>query len=60
VRQELKRARSDGTTYLLFEPLEFLEKLAALTRRPEINLLLHHGGWPLARADAPTSLPMAA
>jgi hypothetical protein len=43
VRLELKRLWSDGTTYLLFEPVEFLEKLAALTPRPEINLLLYHG-----------------
>ena len=43
VRLELKRAWSDGTTHLLFEPLEFLEKLAALTPRPEINLVLYHG-----------------
>ena len=26
-----------------FEPVEFLEKLAALTPRPEINLTLYHG-----------------
>jgi len=27
----------------VFEPLEFLARLAALTPRPEINLLLYHG-----------------
>jgi len=43
VRLELKRPWSDGTTHLLFEPLEFLEKPAALTPRPEINLVLYHG-----------------
>jgi hypothetical protein len=43
VRLELKRAWSDGTTRLLFEPVEFLEKLAALTPRPEVNLVLYHG-----------------
>jgi putative transposase len=43
VRLELKRPWSDGTTHLLFEPLEFLEKLAALTPRPEINRVLYHG-----------------
>jgi hypothetical protein len=43
VRVALKRAWSDGTTHLLFEPLEFLEKLAALTPRPETNLVLYHG-----------------
>ena len=43
VRVRLKRAWHDGTTHLLFEPLEFLEKLAALTPRPEINLVLYYG-----------------
>jgi putative transposase len=40
---ELKRAWADGTSHLLFEPLEFLEKLAALTPRPRVNLILYHG-----------------
>jgi hypothetical protein len=43
VRVELKQAWRDGTTHLLFEPIEFLGKLAALTPRPGINLLLYHG-----------------
>jgi Putative transposase len=43
VRLELKRPWSDGTTHLLFEPMEFLEELAAVTPRPEINLVLYHG-----------------
>ena len=43
VRLQLKRAWRDGTTHLLFEPVEFLEKLAALTPRPAINLVLYHG-----------------
>ena len=33
----------DGTSHLLFEPIEFLEKLAALIPRPAVNLLLYHG-----------------
>jgi hypothetical protein len=39
----LKTEWSDGTTALLFEPVELLERLAALTPRPRINLVLHHG-----------------
>jgi hypothetical protein len=31
------------TTHLLFDPLELLERLAALTPRPRINLLLYYG-----------------
>ena len=41
----LKAEWSDGTTHLLFEPIELLERLAALTPRPRINLGLHHGCW---------------
>ena len=40
---ELKRAWHDGTRELVFEPLEFLERLAAMTPRPETNLLSCHG-----------------
>jgi len=39
----LKTEWSDGTTALLFDPIELLERLAALTPRPRINLVLHHG-----------------
>jgi hypothetical protein len=39
----LKAEWSDGTTHLVFEPIELLERLAALTPRPRINLVLHHG-----------------
>jgi hypothetical protein len=49
----LKSEWADGTTHLLFEPIEFLEKLAALTPRPRINLVLYHGILaPHARARA--------
>jgi len=41
--QELKTAWHDGTRGLVFEPLEFLERLAAITLRPETNLLICHG-----------------
>ena len=40
---ELKTAWRDGTSHFLFEPIEFLEKLAALIPRPVVNLLLYHG-----------------
>ena len=40
---ELKTAWHDGTRELLFEPLELLERLAAMTPRPETNLLICHG-----------------
>jgi hypothetical protein len=34
---------SDGTTALVFEPLELLERLAAIIPRPQINLVIYHG-----------------
>ena len=43
MRLELKRPWSDGTTHLLFAPVELLERLAVLTPRPRINLILYHG-----------------
>ena len=43
VRLELKHPWSDGTTLLLFDPVELLERLAVITPRPRINLILYHG-----------------
>jgi hypothetical protein len=39
----LKKAWRDGTTHLRFAPMTLLERLAALTPRPRINVLLYHG-----------------
>jgi hypothetical protein len=43
VALEQKTAWHDGTRELVFEPLEFLERLATMTPRPETNLLICHG-----------------
>ena len=40
---ELKTPYRDGTTHLLFSPLEFLQRLAALVPRPRLNLTRFHG-----------------
>jgi hypothetical protein len=40
---ELRHPWSDGTTHLVFDPVEFLERLAVLIPRPRINLILYHG-----------------
>jgi DNA-directed RNA polymerase subunit RPC12/RpoP len=40
---ELRHRWSDGTTHLAFEPVELLERLAALTPRPRVNLLFYYG-----------------
>jgi hypothetical protein len=39
----LKSRWHDGTTRLLFEPVEFLAKLAALVPRPRVNLIIYSG-----------------
>ena len=44
VQLALKRPWSDGTTHLVFDPVELLERLAVLTPRPRINLIPYHGG----------------
>ena len=40
---KLKTVWRDGTSHLLFEPLEFLEKLAAIIPRLAVNLVLYRG-----------------
>jgi hypothetical protein len=40
-----------GTRHLVFEPLELLDKPAALTPRPRINLVLYHVLAPHAGGD---------
>jgi len=40
---QLRHPWADGTTHLLFDPLELLERLAVLIPRPRINLILYHG-----------------
>jgi hypothetical protein len=43
VRLELRHPWRDGTTALVFDPVEFLGRLAVLVPRPRINLLLYYG-----------------
>ena len=42
---ELKTPYRDGTTHLLFSPLEFLQRLAALVPRPRLNLIRFQAQW---------------
>jgi hypothetical protein len=39
----LSRPWNDGSTHVVFEPTELLEKLAVLVPRPNVNLLIYHG-----------------
>jgi hypothetical protein len=43
VSLELKRPYHDGTTRLVFEPLVFVERLAALVPKPNKNLVIYSG-----------------
>ncbi len=43
VRYELKTPYDDGTTHVLFEPLDFISRLAALVPKPRVNLTRFHG-----------------
>ena len=40
---QLKTPYRDGTTHFVFEPIEFLARLAALVPRPRGNLVSYHG-----------------
>jgi len=43
VRYQLKTPYTDGTTHVLFEPLDFISRLVALVPKPRVNLTRFHG-----------------
>ncbi len=43
VRYRLKTPYRDGTTHVIFEPLDFIARLAALVPKPRGNLTRFHG-----------------
>ncbi len=43
IRYQLKTPYRDGTTHVIFEPLDFIARLAALIPRPRANLTRFHG-----------------
>ena len=43
VRYRLKTPYRDGTTHVIFEPLDFTARLAALVPKPRVNLTRFHG-----------------
>jgi hypothetical protein len=43
IRYQLKTAYRDGTTHVIFEPLDFISKLASLVPKPKVNLTRFHG-----------------
>ena len=60
VRLQLRQPWADGTTHLVFEPLEFLGRLAVIVPRPRINLLLYHGVLGPRAAWRPAVVPREA
>jgi hypothetical protein len=38
-----KSAYRDGTTHVIFEPLDFIARLASLVPSPRVNLTRYHG-----------------
>jgi hypothetical protein len=43
IRYTLKTPYRDGTTHVLFEPLDFIARLVALVPKPRVNLTRYHG-----------------
>lgn len=43
VRYQLKTPYRDGTTHVIFEPLDFMARLATLVPKPRVNLTRFHG-----------------
>lgn len=43
MRYELKTPYRGGTTHIIFEPLDFIARLAALVPKPRVNLTRFHG-----------------
>jgi len=43
VRYPLKTPYRDGTTHVIFEPLDFMARLVALVPKPRVNLTRFHG-----------------
>jgi len=43
VRYELKTPYRNGTTHVIFEPLDFISRLVSLVPKPQVNLTRFHG-----------------
>ena len=53
VRYQLKTPYADGTTHVIFEPLDFISRLAALVPKPRVNLTRYHGVFAPNAASPP-------
>lgn len=52
IRYRLKTPYRDGTTHVIFEPLDFIARLAALAPRPRVNLTRSTGSSPPTASTA--------
>jgi len=57
VRCALKTAYRDGTTHVIFEPEDFIARLAALVPKPRAHLIRYHGVFAPASADRARVVP---
>jgi hypothetical protein len=57
VRYELKTPFRNGTTHEIFEPLDFLARLAALVPKPRANQTGFHGAFALNSKHRATITP---
>ena len=57
IRYQLKTQYRDGTTYVIFEPLDFIARLAALVPEPRVNLTRFHGVFAPNRRDRAAVTP---
>jgi hypothetical protein len=55
----LKRRRRDGTTHVIYEPLELMERLAALVHPPRFNITRYYGVLAPAATFRPRVIPEA-
>ena len=43
VRYQLETPYRDGTTHVIYDPVDFIAKLTALVPKPRVNLTRYHG-----------------
>jgi DNA-directed RNA polymerase subunit RPC12/RpoP len=60
VRLGLRQPWADGTTSIVFDPVEFLGRLAVLVPRPRVNLVLYYGVLGARAASRPEVVPRPA
>jgi hypothetical protein len=60
VRLALRQPWADGTTHVVFDPVEFLGRLAVLVPRPRVNLILYYGVLGARAAWRPEVVPRPA